>query len=41
VRCHRNLARAGAQIITSEMALFEWLGDVSDPAFRAVSKLVR
>jgi hypothetical protein len=36
-----RLAQAGAQIITSEMALFEWLGDASDPAFRAVSKLVR
>lgn len=31
----------GAEIVTSEMVLFEWLGSAEHPQFRAISKLVR
>jgi nicotinamidase-related amidase len=31
----------GAEIVTSEMVLFEWLKDAKHPAFREVQKLLR
>lgn len=31
----------GAEIVTTEMVLFEWLRDAGDPQFRAVSRLIR
>ena len=31
----------GVEVVTSEMVLFEWLGDARHPAFRQVHKLVR
>jgi nicotinamidase-related amidase len=35
-------ARAhGAQVVTSEMVLFEWLGDSGHPSFRDVQKLLK
>jgi|AraplaMF_Col_mMF_1032025.scaffolds.fasta_scaffold00103_97 nicotinamidase-related amidase len=37
----QRLARAGATIITVEMALFEWLRSASAPEFRSISKLIR
>jgi nicotinamidase-related amidase len=39
-----GLARArqhGVEIVTSEMVLFEWLGDARNPRFRDVQKLLR
>jgi nicotinamidase-related amidase len=33
--------RHGAEIVTSEMVLFEWLGDSRHPRFRDVHKLLR
>lgn len=33
--------RHGAEIVTTEMVLFEWLGDAAHPRFRDVLKLVR
>jgi nicotinamidase-related amidase len=39
-----GIARArqhGAEIVTSEMVLFEWLRDASHPRFRDVQKLLR
>lgn len=32
---------AGAEIVTSEMVLFEWLGDATHPRFREVQKLLK
>ncbi|MDQ7250796.1 hydrolase [Dongia sedimenti] len=40
VALHR-VARAGATLITAEMALFEWLRSASAPEFRAISQLIR
>ena len=40
VALHR-LGRAGATLITAEMALFEWLRSASAPEFRSISKLIR
>jgi hypothetical protein len=40
VALHR-IARAGATLITVEMALFEWLRSASAPEFRGISKLIR
>ncbi len=40
VALHR-VARAGAVLITAEMALFEWLRSAAAPEFRAISKLIR
>ena len=40
VALHR-LGRAGATLITAEMALFEWLRSAGAPEFRAISKLIR
>ena len=34
-------AKGGAQIVTSEMVLFEWLRDAQHPKFRQVQKLLR
>jgi nicotinamidase-related amidase len=40
VALHR-IARAGATLITAEMALFEWLRSAAAPEFRMISKLIR
>jgi nicotinamidase-related amidase len=37
----QRIARAGATLITVEMALFEWLRSASAPEFRSISKLIR
>lgn len=37
----RRLARNGAEIVTTEMVLFEWLGTAEDPRLRRVIDLVR
>jgi nicotinamidase-related amidase len=37
----RRLERHGADIVTTEMVVFEWLGSAGDPAFRAALDLVR
>jgi nicotinamidase-related amidase len=36
-----RMAADGVEIVSAEMALFEWLGDAADPQFRAVSALVK
>ncbi len=36
-----RLDRAGAEIVTTEMVLFEWLGTADDPSFKAVIGLVK
>jgi nicotinamidase-related amidase len=36
-----RLDRAGAEIVTTEMVLFEWLGTAEDPAFKPVIALVK
>ena len=36
-----RLERAGAEVVTTEMVLFEWLGTADDPAFRSVIALVK
>ena len=40
VALHR-VARAGATLITAEMALFEWLRSASAPEFHTISRLIR
>ncbi len=37
----RRLDRAGAEIVTTEMVIFEWLGTAEDPAFKTVMALVK
>jgi hypothetical protein len=37
----RRLERAGAEIVTTEMVLFEWLGSAEDAAFKSVIALVK
>jgi nicotinamidase-related amidase len=37
----RRLDRAGAEIVTTEMVIFEWLRTAEDPAFKAVTALVK
>ena len=37
----RRLERNGAEIVTTEMVLFEWLRSAEHPQFRTVSKLIR
>ena len=36
-----RLAAYGAEIVTTEMVLFEWLRSAEHPQFRAISKLIR
>ena len=37
----RRLERAGAEVVTTEMVIFEWLGTADDPAFKPVIALVK
>jgi nicotinamidase-related amidase len=37
----RRLERAGAELVTTEMVIFEWLRTAEDPAFKAVMALVK
>jgi len=37
----RRLERAGAIIVTSETAVFEWTGGASHPQFKEISKLIK
>jgi nicotinamidase-related amidase len=37
----RRLERAGAEVVTTEMVIFEWLGSAEHPAFKAVIALVK
>ena len=37
----RRLERAGAEIVTTEMVVFEWLGSADDPNFKSVIALVK
>jgi nicotinamidase-related amidase len=37
----RRLERAGAEIVTTEMVVFEWLGSAEDPRFKSVIALVK
>lgn len=37
----RRLAAHGVEIVTTEMAVFEWLGDATHPAFRDAMALVK
>jgi nicotinamidase-related amidase len=37
----KRLERNGAEIVTTEMALFEWLGDAEDARLRRIIDLVR
>ncbi len=37
----RRLERAGAEIVTTEMVVFEWLGTAEDPNFKSVIALVK
>jgi isochorismate hydrolase len=36
-----RLARHGAELVTTEMVLFEWLRDATHPRFREVQALIR
>jgi hypothetical protein len=36
-----RLVRHGAELVTTEMVLFEWLGDANHPRFREVQALIR
>ena len=40
-RALARMAAAGAEVVTAEMAVFEWLGRADSPRFRELSKLVR
>ena len=37
----RRMERAGAEIVTTEMVIFEWLGTAEDPAFKEVMALIK
>jgi nicotinamidase-related amidase len=37
----RRLERAGAEVVTTEMVIFEWLGTSEDPAFKSVMALIK
>jgi nicotinamidase-related amidase len=37
----RRMERAGAEIVTTEMVIFEWLGTAEHPAFKSVISLVK
>jgi len=41
VAAEKRLAAAGVAVMTTEMALFEWLGDATHPAFKQVHGLIR
>ncbi|MDN5750068.1 MAG: isochorismatase family protein [Pseudonocardia sp.] len=36
-----RMVRHGAEVVTTEMVLFEWLRDSTHPSFREVQKLIR
>lgn len=36
-----RMEKAGADIVTTEMVLFEWVGDARHPQFKAISALVK
>lgn len=36
-----RMARRGAEIVTTEMVLFEWLGTAAHPEFKAISASIR
>lgn len=36
-----RMQRHGAEIVTTEMVLFEWLGDATHPAFKPVTALIK
>ncbi len=36
-----RMARHGAEIVTTEMVIFEWLGSAEHPSFRDILKLVK
>jgi hypothetical protein len=36
-----RMGRHGAEIVTTEMVLFEWLRDATHPRFREVQALIR
>ena len=36
-----RLERAGAEVVTTEMVVFEWLGSADDPNFKSVIALVK
>ena len=36
-----RMARAGAEIVTTEMVVFEWLGKAGTPEFKELSALIR
>jgi len=40
IACSR-LARAGIEVVTTEMVVFEWLKSADAPAFRTLSRLIR
>ena len=40
-RATARMAAAGAEIVTAEMVVFEWLGRADVPQFRELSKLLR
>jgi nicotinamidase-related amidase len=37
----RRLERNGVEIVTTEMVVFEWLGDAANPRFKAASALIK
>jgi nicotinamidase-related amidase len=37
----RRMEHAGAEIVTTEMVIFEWLGTAADPRLRQVIELIR
>jgi nicotinamidase-related amidase len=37
----RRMERHGAEIVTTEMVLFEWLGAADHPHFREISRLIK
>ena len=37
----RRMERAGVEIVTTEMVIFEWLGTADHPAFKSVRALVK